>query len=288
MKPSHKKPLSIKSFEDKWNQKGISLFTPSQPKIDKNEFPSAILHLSPHKTSGFDLCPMAGNCSKLCLHFSGAKFLHKTKFKARIRKSLMLNDDSKSFMHLVIFNICHLYKKKNIKNIRLNGTSDYDFLSEKISIDSALSSFIFQRYNIHLCVGNYENIFDLFLSNNIDLNFYDYSKIISIEKIKKSKLFKYDLTFSFDGWNNSENLKGCNLALNNGVRVAACFKNVKKDQPFKKEIRFLNHFLPIEDGDIHDERWKNSNYCLVGLRYKRVQSHKVKEEYINNFCIDTI
>ena len=82
MKPSHKKPLSIKSFEDKWNQKGISLFTPSQPKIDKNEFPSAILHLSPHKTSGFDLCPMAGNCSKLCLHFSGAKFLHKTKFKA--------------------------------------------------------------------------------------------------------------------------------------------------------------------------------------------------------------
>ena len=288
MKTAHKKPLSIKNFEDKWNQKAIALFTPSQPKIDKNEYPATILHLSPHKTSGFDLCPMAGNSSKLCLHFSGAKFLHKTKFKARIRKSLMLKDDSKSFMHLVIFNICHLYKKKNIKNIRLNGTSDYDFLREKISIDSALSSFIFQRYNIHLCVGKYENVFDLFLSNNIDLNFYDYSKIISIEKIKKSKLFKYDLTFSFDGWNNSENLKGCNLALNNGVRVAACFKNVKKDQPFKKEIRFLNHFLPIEDGDIHDERWKNSNYCLVGLRYKRVQSHKVKEQFINDFCIDTI
>ena len=289
MKSAHLKPLSIKTFEIQENQKFLDLLTVNQPKINKNSLKSAILHLSPYKTSGRNLCENAFNCSKLCLHFSGQKMYHNAKFKARMRKSNIYNNNPNMFMKLLLLNICHLYKSKDIKNIRLNGTSDCDFLSNKIIINSELSSFIFARYGIHFCNSTYENIFDLFLSNNIiDLNFYDYTKILSKEKIKQSKLFKYDLTFSFDGWNNNINLNLCNLALNNNIRVAACFKHVKKGESFQDNIRFLNHCLTIEDGDLHDERYRNSNYCIIGLRFKRPQAFKVSQEYINNFCIDTI
>ena len=136
MKTAHLKPQSIKTFEIENNQKFVDLLTVNQPKINKNSLKSAILHLSPYKTSGRNLCKNAFNCSKLCLHFSGQKMYHNAKFKARMRKSNIYNNNPNMFMKLLLLNICHLYKSKNIKNIRLNGTSDCDYLSNKIIIKS--------------------------------------------------------------------------------------------------------------------------------------------------------
>ena len=289
MQSAHLKPLSIVKTEQQFSQPSLKLLTLTQPKIDKNPFPSAILHLSPHNISGRNLCIKAYNCKKLCLHFSGNKLYHDAKFKARQRKSYFFNNSDK-FIQCLLINAIHVYSKNdNQLALRLNGTSDIDWLSYKLEIDNALSQFLFHRYNVMFNAGIYSNIFEAFLDAGLkNMNCYDYTKVISKDRIARAKDVDLDLSFSFDGWNNSSNIQDADLSLNNGIRLAACFAHIKKNQPMPKEIRFLNHYLPVVDGDKDDLRYTNPNYCCVGLRFKRPQAFKVSQEYINNFCIDTI
>jgi hypothetical protein len=43
----------------------------TNPKTEKSKIQTYILHLAPHNISGVNVCPGAGNCAKICLHFAG-------------------------------------------------------------------------------------------------------------------------------------------------------------------------------------------------------------------------
>ena len=121
---------------------------------------------------------VSNNCKKLCLFYSGNIMYHQTKFKARLRKSNMFNNDKFKFMHSILINICHLYAKNHYQpmNLRLNGTSDIQFLDIPIDINLSLSNWLYNRYNISINSGLYQSIYHLILDNNledIDASLYD-------------------------------------------------------------------------------------------------------------------
>ena len=175
MKQSYLRLKTVKDFETLTNQKSIELLTTSQPKIDKNSLFTAVLHLSPSNLSGINFCPNSNNCRKLCLFYSGNKLYHDTKFRARLRKSNMFNADKFKFMHSILINICHLYRKNEYKlmNLRLNGTSDIQFLDIPIDINLSLSNWIYNRYNISINSGKYQSIYHLILDNQLSIRSYD-------------------------------------------------------------------------------------------------------------------
>tara|TARA_B100000131_G_scaffold322393_1_gene376177 strand:+ start:1439 stop:2311 length:873 start_codon:yes stop_codon:yes gene_type:complete len=290
MKQSYLKLKSIKDFETLNNQKSINLLTTSQPKIDKNKLFTAVLHLSPSDISGVDFCPNSNNCRKLCLFYSGNKLYHQAKFKARLRKSNMFNSDKFKFMHSILINICHLYAKNQYKpmNLRLNATSDIQFLDIPISVNLSLSNWLYNRYNIPIKTNKYQSIYHLFVENNLLIHAYDYTKILTPNKIYKSLDCKYHLTMSYDGKRQNEtNIKACKLAIKHEINIAACFQHVKKSECFKPIYNLYNQDFETIDGDLSDERYLDAKNKIVCLRYKRDQHHKnLSKKDINAFCYD--
>ena len=290
MKQSYLKLKTVKDFETIHNQNSINLLTTSQSKIDKNELYSAILHLSPSDLSGVDFCPNSNNCRKLCLFYSGNKMYHDTKFKARLRKSNMFNSDKFKFMHSILINICHLYAKNLYQpmNLRLNGTSDIQFLDIPININLTLSNWLYNRYNISINSGLYKSIYFLILDNKLSIRSYDYTKILTPNKIYKSLDCNYHLTMSYDGKKQDDkNTKACKLAIQKNINIAACFQHVKKSELFKPSYNLYNQDFETIDGDLGDERWRDAKNKIVCLRYKRDQHHKnLSKKDIDNFCYD--
>ena len=260
------------------------------PKTEKNKLPTNILHLSPSNTSGFNVCKFAHNCKKICLHFSGNPAYFSAKFKARINRTLSFQKDNQRFIDLLILNICRNYFKNASKKIgvRLNGTSDILWETKKAFVSTAMSDFIYRKFSIYLNSGEYQNIFDVFIQNKIDIQFYDYTKHIVNRDIKKlTNDFLYDLTFSFDGFSNLINIEHCKKALNLGLNVAAAF-NIKKTENLPKKI-FVPEFqrtLKIIDGDLSDERFNDEKGGhLVGLRFKQPRGNRISLEDVKSFCI---
>ena len=260
------------------------------PKTEKNKLPTNILHLSPSNTSGFQVCLFAKNCKKVCLHWAGNPAYFSAKFKARINRTLSFQKDNQRFIDLLILNICRNYFKNDSKKIgvRLNGTSDILWETKKAYVSSAMSDFIYRKFSIFLHCGEYQNIFDVFIQNKIDIQFYDYSKHIVNRNIKElTEKFFYDITFSFDGFSNLLNVKHCNQALNFGLNVAAAF-NIKKTENLPKKI-YVPEFqrtLKIIDGDLSDERFNDEKGGhLVGLRFKQPRAAQMTPEDVKNFCI---
>lgn len=288
MKQSFLKLKSIKDFETLNNQKSIDLLTTSQPKIDKNSLFTAVLHLSPSDISGVDFCPNSNNCRKLCLFYSGNKMYHQTKFRARLRKSNMFNSDKFTFMQCLLINICHLYAKNQYKpmNLRLNATSDIQFLDIPISVNLSLSNWLYNRYNIPIKTNKYQSIYHLILENNLLIHSYDYTKILTPNKIAKAVGLLH-LTMSYDGKKQDEkNTKACKLAIKNNINIAMAFQHVKKSQSFKSTYRLYNQDFETIDGDLGDERWRDAKNKIVCLRYKRNQYQKMSKVDIDNFCYD--
>ena len=291
MKQSYLKLKSIKDFETLNNQKSIELLTTSQPKIDKNKLFTAVLHLSPSDISGVDFCPNSNNCKKLCLFYSGNKMYHNAKFAARLRKSNMFNADKFKFMHSILINICHLYRKNEYKpmNLRLNATSDIQFLDIPIDVNLSLSTWLFNRYQIQINSGLYKSIYHLFVENNLSIYAYDYTKILTPNKIYKSLDCNYHLTMSYDGKNQDDkNIKACKLAIKHEINIAMAFQYVKKSECFKPTYSLYGQDFETIDGDfLHgDERWKDPKNKIVCLRYKRNQHQKMAKVDIDSFCYD--
>lgn len=251
----------------------------TNPKTEKSHVQTYILHLSPADTSGVNVCPGAGNCQKICLHFAGNPVYMTNKQAARIRRTLAFAADRQRFARLIVCAILDKINKNpgNPIAIRLNGTSDIAWENVDFTITPAFARFCRVKFGHELPIGK-RNIFEVFnclMANDssVSVKFYDYTKIK--RNWAECKRLGYHLTFSFDGWNNSANVKLCRDALNNGVNVAAAFM-VKRGQELPHYVNaglfddtLLGKVFAVYDGDLSDYRPADPSYgTIIGLRFK--------------------
>ena len=207
-------------------------------KTAKNSLESFILYLAPHTQNSkkINICPKASKgCAAACLYTAGmGKF---TNVKAsRINKSEYYINDKKTFINQLSKELLKIAAKSIKQNkkiaIRLNGTSDQDFIS------------IIKKYN------------DLDLLNDKqfkNLVFYDYTAILG--KIKKYINTSYSLTLSRKEDNESEILEALKL----GGNVAAVFRD---------ELPTKYKGFEVVDGDTSDLIMLYNKNVILGLKAK--------------------
>ena len=127
----------------------------------------------------------------------------------------------------------------------------------------------------------------LFRLNNLEAQFYDYTK--TPRDYSHAMACGYHLTFSYDGKTNKANHKHCRDALDAGLNIAAAF-DIKKGEslPASLYVPELGRRLTVIDGDLSDERFNDPEKLegvLVGLRYKRATGRKATKQDIKRFCI---
>lgn len=269
------------------------------PKTEKSKIQTYILHLAPDNTSGVNVCPGAGNCRKICLHFAGNPVYMNNKQAARIRRTLAYAADPKRFVRLIICAILGktLQHAGETIAVRLNGTSDIPWENIDVAIWADFATFCRRKYGVDLPLGT-RNIFEIF--NQISINggphvvFYDYTKIK--RNWAECKRLGYHLTFSFDGWNNQSNLAICRDALRSGVNIAAAF-NLKKRQDLPQYIdiarlgflpsdKLTGRVLAVQDGDLSDYRPSDTpGGSIIGLRFKLPHGINYTPAERDSFCI---
>ena len=121
------KASSAKLFEK------IHLSSTKNPKITKSDqaglgYFTAILHLSPSRLSGVNLCPSASaGCIEACLNRAGRGRMSNTQ-KARLKRSRFMIEDREAFLDQIrrdIRSFVKLCAKHGLRPaLRLNGTSD--------------------------------------------------------------------------------------------------------------------------------------------------------------------
>lgn len=267
----------------------------TNPKTEKSVVQTYILHLAPSDLSGVNVCPGAGNCRKICLHFAGNPVYMNGKQSARIRRTLFYARHREAFMLLFLCAILYKISKHPGEQIavRPNGTSDNAYELIDFTITPEFAAFCRIKFGAILPIGK-RNIFEVFnfLRDNTGENvvFYDYTKIR--RNWAECKRLGYHLTFSFDGWSNKANLKLCREALNNGVNVAAAF-NVKRGDVLPLYVSG-GHFceswhgrtLYVQDGDLTDFRPSDTQGgSIIGLRFKLPHGAQWTEADRQAFCL---
>lgn len=212
------------------------LLTKGNPKLDKNEkygWKSYGLHLSPHLSSGKNVCPNASpGCVVACLSYSGMGAYPRVQ-QARIKKTRFFHENREAFLR-------QLYKEINGKvktaaktgdkvSFRLNLTSDVAW--ETVKLDGKT-----------------------FMEHFPTVQFYDYTK--NLKRMLNSLMGKfpknYHLTFS----KSESNDAACEIVLGNGGSIAAVFaKQLPKKYKGKEVI----------SGVDHDLRFLDPKNCVVGL-----------------------
>jgi hypothetical protein len=267
----------------------------TNPKTEKSAVQTYILHLAPADTSGVNICPGAGNCRKICLHFAGNPVYMTAKQAARIRRTLAYSANPQCFMLVLICAILDKINKHASEPLafRLNGTSDVAWENVDFTITPEFATFCRIKFGAILPIGK-RNIFEVFnfMRDNTGENvtFYDYTKIR--RNWAECKRLGYHLTFSFDGWNNATNLKLASDAMANNVNLAAAF-SIKKGQPLAfddnsadKMKRWLGAVPLITDGDLTDYRPADPNGgVIVGLRFKLPHGIAYSAVEREAFCI---
>lgn len=212
----------------------MKLLTFSNTKTLKGQvklgFLTAILHLAPHRLSGYNTCPKAtAGCSAACLNTAGRGKFNSIQ-ESRIRKTREFFENRSAFMDQLVKDVRATIRKAARENltpaIRLNGTSDIRW--ETVG------------------VGGFKNIMEMFP----EVQFYDYTKIPNRRNIPSN----YHLTFSLAENNDGDAV----AAINNGMNVAAVFKENRKT--------FMG--LPVINGDDTDLRFLDRKGCIVGLSAK--------------------
>ena len=237
--------------------RGFRLLTVGNPKTAKGEghgYFTYILHLSPARLSGFEVCAgRTKGCTLACLNTAGrggimagqgilthadvANGVQNTIQRARINRTRLFFTDRAAFMALLVKEIgkaIRLARKNDLVPVfRLNGTSDIRW--ESIAIDGAAS------------------IMSLFP----DVQFYDYTKLPN----RKNVPANYALTFSLaDG-----NEVWARMALNNGMNVAAVFRDESRVARAISE-GFLGR--PVFNGDMSDLRFLDPKGHVIALYAK--------------------
>ena len=207
-------------------------------KTAKNNIETYILYLSPEKqnSKGVNLCPKASKgCAAACLYTAGRGKFTNVK-KSRINKSEYYISDKKTFIDQLSNELLKIAAKaiKQDKKIaiRLNGTSDQDFIS------------IIKKYN---------NL-DLLNDNKFkNLVFYDYTAILG--KIKKYINTNYSLTLSRKEDNENDILQALKL----GGNVAAVFRD---------ELPTTYKGYNVVNGDTSDLEMLYNKNVILGLKAK--------------------
>ena len=205
-------------------------------KTSKNEQDTYILYLAPYNqnSKGINICPKASKgCAAACL-FSAGRGAFSNVINARKNKTEYYLHDKKTFINQLANELIKIDKKasKNTNQtlIRLNGTSDLDFI------------FLLKKY-ANFDISNYNN-----------LHFYDYTKILG--KVKKySNNKNYTLTFSRAEDNEQDIFK----AVQYGANVSAVFKGTLP-QTYKG--------IPVIDGDKTDNEMLKYKGYILGLKAK--------------------
>jgi hypothetical protein len=204
-------------------------------------FLTGILYLAPYNASGHNVCPHASpDCIKACLHTAGVPYHQGNKNRSRINKTKWFFGDS----DVTVYNDTDIPTREGFLNrlkreilalkgiaaehglrlaIRLNGTSD-------IAWECFLADFI---------------------SENSDIDFYDYTKNYN-RAIQKNNLIH--LTFSRSEINQDETLK----VLAAGGNVAVVFDKVPETWRGYQVI----------EGDEDDLRFLNGQSQIIGLKAK--------------------
>ena len=282
-----KLPADLKQFCTMFRLDTKSLLSVN-PKTEKSAIETRILHLSPADSSGVDVCPMAKNCKKICLHFAGNPAYMSTKQAARIRRTLAFSADRQRFGLLLILSILHACNKQDDKilAVRLNGTSDILWENVDLTVTPEFSTFCRIKFGALVPIGK-RNIFEIFnfIRNHTGQNvtFYDYTKVK--RNWAECARIGYHLTFSFDGHDNIQNDKIAREALSHGVNVAAAF-NIKRGQTLPRFVHYQNRKFWVIDGDTSDYRpGDKQGYRIVGLRFKLPHGIKWTESERDSFCM---
>lgn len=207
-------------------------------KTKKNKLKTFILYLAPYNQNSkrINICPHASKgCVVSCL-FSAGRGKFSNVVKSRINKTEYFLKDKTNFLHQLHKEIIQEYykaKKRNYKiAIRLNGTSDLDFLH-------------LLRVNLGFCSESYAD----------NLVFYDYTKDIKrAMKYKDFLEYNYKLTFS----RSEANSLSCDIAIKNKINVAVVFE----------KLPYNFNDVPVINGDTSDDLMLNYSGIILGLKAK--------------------
>lgn len=207
------------------------------------EYLTAIMYLTPWKSAGINVCPMAEEaaCIDGCLNTAGRGQMSSVA-KGRARKTEWFARDRQGFMRQLVKDILAFAKYCDGKGVqacvRLNGTSDIRW--ETIKIDGT----------------NGQTLFDIFPN----VQFYDYTKIAN-RKVPAN----YHLTFSYSAAN-PRYAKQVEIALSRGMNMAVVFRK-------KENIPASFMGLPTIDGDRDDLRFLDAANSIVALYAKGKAKH---------------
>jgi len=215
------------------------ILSTSNYKIEKGlavGYNTAIVHFSPHKKSGFNVCPRAtAGCRIPCLDTSGLGQTSTTQ-AARIKKTKRYFQDRENFLAQLQKEIEAFVRSSSRKGLkaafRLNGTSDLP----AFAINAAKA--------------------------NPGVRFYDYTKII--DTLRRDDIpANYDLTFS----RSESNWQECLEALSRGYRVAAVIDPKITDKELRKILALPNK-VKILNGDSDDLTFRKPKASLLRLTPK--------------------
>lgn len=208
-------------------------------KTAKNAIETHILYLMPsdRNSKGVNLCPNASDgCITGCLVDAGLASVYTSVNLARLARTELYLHERQAFCDRILKELVLLnrkaIKKDGIIEIRLNGTSDLDF------------------------VGIIKNRCQVDILTFSNLQFYDYTK--SIGKVKKYVgNSKYVLTFSRSEINESD----CLAALAMGVNVSVVFDH-------KKAFPATYLGTDVISGDVADDVMLKVSGKILGLKAK--------------------
>lgn len=207
------------------------------------EYLTAIMYLTPWKSAGINVCPMAEEaaCIDGCLNTAGRGQMSSVA-KGRARKTEWFARDRQGFMRQLVKDILAFAKYCDGKGVqacvRLNGTSDIRWETIKIAGTDG------------------QTLFDIFPT----VQFYDYTKIAN-RKVPAN----YHLTFSYSAAN-PRYAKQVEIALSRGMNMAVVFRK-------KENIPASFMGLPTIDGDRDDLRFLDAANSIVALYAKGKAKH---------------
>lgn len=211
-------------------------------KGDGSEYLTAIMYLTPWKSAGINVCPMAeqAKCINGCLNTAGRGAFNSVQ-AGRARKTQWFATDRAGFMAQLYADVTSFVSycaKRGIQPcIRLNGTSDI-------------------RWEL-IPVNGYKNIMTAFP----DVIFYDYTKIANRRNVPSN----YHLTWSYSAADVTY-AKQADVAKSNGLNIAVVFRK-------KKDIPAVYLDLPTIDGDRDDMRFLDPKGVVVALYAKGAAKH---------------
>jgi hypothetical protein len=257
------------------------------PKTEKSLEETRILHLAPNTISGFQVCPNAGNCRSICLHFAGIPYLMGGKKTCRVRKTLAYFDNTQRFLELTATAILYnrsILAADELLAIRLNGTSDLMWETLEFNVSPELSRMWRIKFGIYIVPFCYPSIPHMFSHYpELLIKLYDYTK--NRHDWETCQDIGYHLTFSHDGQDNKKNAHIAAEAIAHGVNVAAAF-SVKKGKPLPATVNLGGMSLPVLDGDLSDFRPNDpQGGHIVGLRFKLPHGIKYTPAQKMAFCI---